>query len=344
MRFSDASVHASAGETTKTQEIEQPVIALVKPAQQQPSRRVVRSVRVKENYWDMVADYERHLRATNHAANTLQAYSRAFAAFAEYLTREGIGLHIEGIQREHVQGYMLHMLEERRMAPRSAKLDYAALHALFNWLVDEDEIDASPMRRMQAPKALKAPPEYISDAHLTRLLAACAGRDFLDRRDAAMIRVLLDTGLRRSGLCDMEVGRLDLDSASCRITSKRHTWTVGFSPSTVDALAAYLRARKRHLRADLPALWLTQQGALNVRSVNGIIDRRCVRAQIPRINPHRFRHTFAHVWLADGGQEGDLAELGGWNGTRMIHEVYARGLVNDRALAAHKNRRLGDRV
>lgn len=319
------------------------MIAIRKPTQiAKPAKR--KAVAVPENYWDMVADYERHLRATNHAENTLSAYARALDEFANWLTREGISLHIEAIARPHIQSFMRYSLEERAVKAKTVYLWFSTLRAFFNWLAAEGEIDVSPMHKMQAPKVERKPHTVVSDERIERLLRTCAGRGFYNRRDAAMIRVLLDTGVRRSGLVSMRLDQLDIDGGLAQVTSKRHTWIISLGPRTVDALAAYLRARKAHPHAARAELWLTKQGAMSVRSVNGIIDRRCVQAQIPRINPHSFRHTFAHNWLADGGQEGDLMELGGWANTDMIHSVYGRDLAHDRAIAAHKHRRIGDRV
>jgi integrase len=39
--------------------------------------------------------------------------------------------------------------------------------------------------------------------------------------------------------------------------------------------------------------------------------KRAAQAGLPRIHAHQFRHSFAHMWLADGGQEGDLMRLAG---------------------------------
>lgn len=346
MAFSPGDVSVAMPSVTSTDTAEeQPVVAIRKPTQIRPSKTTGKpAVRVKENYWDMVADYERHLRALNRASNTLSAYQRGLIEFAEWLKREGVSLHIEAIQRPHIQSFMRWALEERGVNAKTVYLWFSTLRAFFNWMVAEGEIDASPMARMKAPKVEPKPHTIISDERIDRLLRTCAGRGFYNRRDSAMIRVLFDAGIRRSGLASMRVDHLDLDGGLAQVTSKRHTWMISLGPSTIDALAAYLRARKQHPHAARPDLWLTKQGAMSVRSINGIIDRRCVQAQIPRINPHSFRHTFAHSWLADGGQEGDLMELGGWANTDMIHKVYGRDLAHDRAIKAHKNRRLGDRV
>ncbi len=200
------------------------------------------------------------------------------------------------------------------------------------------------MAKIHSPHVPKEPPEIITDDQLERLLRACRGNDFYSRRDRAMIRMLIDTGLRRGGLCSMRHEDLDMKDRRVRVRSKRKTWDVTFYHNTEDALRTYLRERRRHEHADVPELWLSNYGALNPRSLNGIIEKRAVQAGIRHINPHLFRHTWAHVSLAEGMQEGDVTKLGGWANAGMIHSVYGASAAHERAIAAAKAKRLGDRV
>ena len=67
------------------------------------------------------------------------------------------------------------------------------------WLVEEGEVRAIPMERMRPPHVPEAPPPVLADDELKRLLATCErGTAFEDRRDAALIRVFIDTGARRA--------------------------------------------------------------------------------------------------------------------------------------------------
>ncbi len=42
------------------------------------------------------------------------------------------------------------------------------------------------------------------------------------------------------------------------------------------------------------------------------------RPESPGSTPNQFRHTYAHMWLADGGTEGDLMRLAGWKSRQRI--------------------------
>jgi len=72
-----------------------------------------------------------------------------------------------------------------------------------------------------------------------------------------------------------------------------------------------------------------------------MLRRRGIQAQVEDVHPHRFRHTWAHKWLAAGGQEGDLQALAGWESQQMIGR-YGASAKAERARAAHKRLGLGD--
>jgi len=218
----------------------------------------------------------------------------------------------------------------------------------FAWCVEEEEIGASPMalvKRPIVPDMDSAPPVLTGD-EVRALLRTCAGKSFEDRRDLAILRLMLDTGIRHKEVHELRVVDVDLNEQLVTLQQRkeRRLQALPFGAKTAAALDRYLRARDAHAHRDSPALWLGLRGALAYSAIYQIVTRRGEQAGLGHIWPHVFRHTFSSAWLDREGQEGDLIELNGWSptGARKMIYRYGRGARQRRARDAHKRLAPGD--
>lgn len=289
------------------------------------------------------------LESDGYAANSVRSYRAALAHLAYWLHAEHEGVGPLDVKRDHIRGWIVHVRQTRSSG--TARGWFAGVRHFVRWLVAEGETTTDPTDGIKTPKPNDTRTPVLSVADIRALLATCTGRDFVNRRDAAIIYLFIDGGLRLAELSGLDVDDVDIRERIVYVAGKgtnrsgpRHR-AVPVGVKCAQALDRYLRERRKHPYTELPALWLGDRGraTLSPDGVDAMLKRRAARAGLGPIHPHVFRHSWASEFRKAGGSEGDLMVLGGWR-SRVMLDRYGATAASERPRDAYRRLSFGDRL
>jgi integrase len=283
----------------------------------------------------ILRSFERHLRAERKSEATISHYMNTSFAFLRFCEDEGLP-GWRDVEREHVEMWLdsLH----QRLRPASVRNHYLGLRAFYDWLAYEEEIARNPFgavrqRRIQPPAMEEAPKDVATPEQVRQTL------DYLRKakrlRDAAVVAILYDTGMRAGELADARMTDLaeSGDLLIPRAKGKRARW-VYLSPATMSILDRYHRSLGQvpeHIVGG-------RRGKLTASGIYWAVRRAFAAAGIRDriIGAHDLRHTSAtHAAVSGDLSESDAMEKYGWT-TADMWRHYSSQARRQASLAAQR--------
>ena len=303
---------------------------------------------------ELLSSWELAMEAERKSPATISSYIRSVKYYLDWCGRDTAktgGIHgsvdTDPLDRQTLQRWVTHILASGWEA-NTARIRQQAVRRFAAWLADPeiDEIDTDPFTGMRPPKIDAKVVQALSADDLRLMIKACAGRGFIERRDEAMLRLLVETGMRAGELLALDTNDLDLGSGQAIVRRGKggKGRLVAFSATTSAALDRYLRVRRRHRHATSAPLWLTKTGGDARMSYHGLrktLHLRARAAGVSGFHIHKLRHTFASRWLRAGGSEGGLMAAAGWTSRGMV-DRYSRATASERAMEESRRLGLGD--
>ncbi len=288
----------------------------------------------------LLPSWELALRAERKSPQTIKSYGDGVRGFVRWCESNG---HSPALDRDLVKGFVADLLDGGA-EPATARARQLGVRRFSAWLEEEGEVNTDPLLGLKAPKLDTKVTESLTEAELRRLIKACGGKEFRDRRDEAIVRLMAETGMRAGEVTGLTVADVDLNRGL--VTVRRGKGGKGrvapFGDQTARAIDRYLRARRTHRLAETDTLWLGDRGKnLEYYGLHSALKYRAELAGLTKFHPHLLRHTAASRWLAAGGSEGGLMAVAGWS-TRDMIDRYTRATAADRAAVEARGLNLGE--
>jgi len=230
----------------------------------------------------------------------------------------------------------------------------SAINAWITWAVATGQRSDNPMHGIRrVGTVVETAPKGLNPAEQAQLLR-WASETRHPVRDATLLILLLQTGLRVSELCSLVWGDVLIRERSGQLlvrqgkgnkarvvplslTARQAMWrwaahshalrvpsTKQFSQAHADVVMGWCQA---HLAE--PVFVSQKGGGLRPRSVQELIQQVAYHAKLPGVTPHTLRHTFAHTLLTAGATITEVAQLLGHASvttTQIYTKTSAEGL------------------
>ncbi len=283
------------------------------------------SSRAAETLEAAIAAWLRHLVARGFSEHTMKNYARDVRGFAAFAQAEAVASWDE-VATLHVQLYLQRLAHEGKTA-RTLARTLSALRTFFDFLLREKQVQHNPARDVPLPKVGASLPRTLDVDQVSQLLDGFDD-SWQGRRDRAIYELLYSSGMRVAELQGLDVshGEQMLREGGTIVLGKRdkERW-VPVGRMAREALAAWLRVRGEHARADELALFINPRGGrLSIRTIQQRLRKWGQQRGLPQgVTPHKLRHSFAtHLLESSGDLRAVQALLG--HASLNATQIYTR--------------------
>ncbi len=291
---------------------------------------------IEPDFEDLIQNHMYCLTAEGRSQKTIDWYAANLKRFLRFLKSNNMSASVKDIGVTQGRQFIHHLQSEvvrwedspnisdsGRLSPFSVQGYVRTIKAFWSWLLEEDYIQENPIARLKLPRVPHKVIVTFTPEQIQALIHSLDRRTPTGFRNYTIILLLLDTGIRLSELTNLEIDDIDFGQSRMIINGKgNRERIVPFGIQVRRALWRYTRDYQPHPASPKKKhFFLSEAGfPLRPRSVQSIIMRTGRKANITgvRCSPHTLRHTFAKMYLLEGGDIFSLQRILGHSSLEMV--------------------------
>lgn len=278
----------------------------------------------KDKYWELrislpnkhnkeiVNEFLLNLKLANRSKGTIIVYRDFLEKFFSCMKESFSAISSDAILHWFIENQG-HVKEATR------KLRFSILSSFYNFCLQEEYIEQSPIKSRWFPRLPQSLPKYLVKEEIAKTRKQSEKTSL---RDQAMFEFMLTSGCRVSEVSRLNVEDVDLQKRIARVVGKgKKIREVHFSEKCAILLERYLGPNPNG--GALFVGHLTGR-RLGTRIIQKIVKKIGEDSELNTdLHPHRLRHTFATELLSKGAELSFIAdELGHSNVSTT--QIYAR--------------------
>lgn len=249
------------------------------------------------------------------AKGTVAYYVGEVRRFADFLQAEGIE-EVSEMTAGNVREWQMSLMDNGE-APGTVVKQIAALRAWMKFLRRQGVLDQDIMAKVSIPKMPKRLPVFFRETEVEKIYADIYPKNYDGELDKLILRMLYETGMRRSELAGITLDCIDLSRITIKVLGKRNKERIiPIESELAHNISKYLSLRNKlasemELPLSTDKLLVNSKGReVSASMVYSTVKKyMTVLSNADRISPHVFRHTFATHMLTEGANIDAIKEL-----------------------------------
>ena len=257
----------------------------------------------------LISHFEVHNLTEGKSPRTVEWYNDVLGLFVGWLRRSGLSTSLDQIGEPEVRSFVLHLQQTpsrtgKPLSSHSISNRVRALRAFFSWIAKKRFTKVNLLEDMRPPKTVGRVIEPLKESEIRAIMGSSNTNTVLGARNAALVSLMLDTGLRLSETAGLTVDDVHMDDRYVKVLGKgSKERIVAFGAACQRSLVNYYMHYRTEPAHDLiVSFFLGIDGyPLSPAGIKSVMVRLGRSAGVPRLHPHLLRHTYATSFLINGG-------------------------------------------
>ena len=268
---------------------------------------------VKDADNNLLARFEEYLVKLGLSPATVVNYLADMRGVARWCVESRQGCSLLNLTTDNVRAYCQYLRGERGLSPATVNRHLQAIRKFCDFARQADLMESNPAAEVRPIRVPPTSRRALDADEIARLLeAAQAGRPSLVKRDYAIIKLLLQTGIKVGELTKLQLADIELTDSRGTLTVKgnggNHHRRIPLNTPACQALQEYLRVRPPS--PGVKHLFLSQEGnSISARTVQRLVNAYTKAADLTGVSAHTLRYTFATSMLEETGDVATVANL-----------------------------------